>query len=398
MSNILSSSLLRQFLSFSFIFIGFDAAFGQICPAPNPTDANCYQTSRPSAGNPLTNWSPIPHQDCCNAIVLCKPVNDIDNGTVIPENAPAGTLFPGCVQNELPNDANTCFSNNEKGTTWYKFQIRPLPGGPTAPGSPAGKLRFRIIPGDVFDDPNYDPDTDDGETGIGATDYDFLLFKIPANAVNNGSACGSIKNSTSYGTSGSVIASCNWTGTRGPTGLFEPGTGTEAAQAPATRFNKPLSVKVGEVYYLAIDNFSVNTLGFSIDFRGLQFGGPDDSTAIVNPPPTDSLLMKVVRNVCPEKKIRIRFGGQIHCDSITPSKLVISGPNPPYTITSVVAENSCNNFSGTDSSFIVTFQPDSLYDSLSISVAGEIRDICGNQFLSTTIPFRLMNCTVGVLP
>jgi hypothetical protein len=119
------------------------------CPAPVPGTPNCFQTSRPSAGNPLTNWPPIPNQDCCNAIPLCQPYNEIENGVIIPEGAPAGTLYPGCVNNELPSDANTCFSNNEKGTTWYKFQIRPLPGGPTAPGSPAGKLRFKIIPKDV---------------------------------------------------------------------------------------------------------------------------------------------------------------------------------------------------------------------------------------------------------
>jgi hypothetical protein len=197
---------------------------------------------------------------------------------------------------------------------------------------------------------------------------------------------------------GSVIASCNWTGTRGPTGLFEPGTGTEAAQGPATRFNKPLNVKVGDVFYLAIDNFSVNALGFNIDFNGLDFGGPDDSTAVVNPPPTNSLVMNVVRNICPDKRIRVQFSSRVPCDSVTPSKLFISGPNPPYTITSVVAANSCNGFAGTDTSFYVSFQPDSLYDSLTITTEGQIRDMCGNQVQSTSVPFRLRNCTVGVLP
>nr|HPI11946.1 hypothetical protein [Catalimonadaceae bacterium] len=98
-------------LSAAFSLAAISAGFAQVCPAPNPGDANCFQTSRPSAGNPLTNWPPIPNQDCCNAIPLCQSVNVVENETIIPEDAPAGTLYPGCVQNELPSDANTCFSN-----------------------------------------------------------------------------------------------------------------------------------------------------------------------------------------------------------------------------------------------------------------------------------------------
>jgi len=276
---------MKQILSafaFSLVSIGVvNAQFVTTCPAPIPGDSSCFQTSRPSQGNPLTNWSPLPNQDCCNAIPLCLPYNAIESGAVIPTGAPTGTLYPGCVQNELPNDANTCFSNNEKGTTWFKFQINPLdiPGSPTAVGDPAGKLRFKIIPKDVLTLSNYDPFTDGGVVGYGNTDYDFLLFKIPANQTADGAACSAIRNSTTFTNPTSVIASCNWTGTRGPIGLFEPGQGTESASGPATRFNKPLDVFVGDLFYLAIDNFSVNALGFDVDFRGLE--APDGQTAIL---------------------------------------------------------------------------------------------------------------------
>lgn len=258
--------------------------YGQTtCPAPLPGAPNCFQTSRPNQGNPLANWPPIRNQDCCNAIYLVNPLNFIDNGVLVPVNAPSGFLYPGCVQDELPNPANTCFSNNEKATTWYKFQIRPLPNGSIQHGAPAGKLRFKIIPLDCLDDPNYDPFSDIGAVSYGNTDYDFLLFKMPEqNVGENAANCASIKNSTGFGGFNSVIASCNWTGTRGPTGLFEPGTGTASAQGPSTRFNKPLNVFVGDVFYLAIDNFSVNQQGFYVDFRGLE--APDDSTALVYGP------------------------------------------------------------------------------------------------------------------
>jgi hypothetical protein len=254
------------------------------CPAPNPGDPNCFQTSRPSNGNPLVNWPPFPNQDCCNALTLGLPYNEVENGSVIPEGAPAGTLYPGCVDGELPNPNNTCFSNNEKGTMWFKVEIYPLniPGSPTAIGSPAGKLRFKIIPNDVLDSPDYDPFTDNGSNSYGNTDYDFMVFKIPSTITSDGAICTAIRNSTTFTDPSSVIASCNWTGTRGPTGLFEPGTGTEFAQGPATRFNQPLDVRVGDVYIIAIDNFSVNTQGFDVDFRGLE--APDDESAVVYSP------------------------------------------------------------------------------------------------------------------
>jgi hypothetical protein len=385
--------LKQLLLSATFSLVAISTAFAQVCPAPNPGDANCYQTSRPSLGDPLTNWPPIPNQDCCNAIPLCQSVNIVDNETIIPEGAPAGTLYPGCVQNELPSDANTCFSNNEKGTTWYKFQIRPLPGGLTAPGSPAGKLRFRIIPGDVYDDPNYDPFADDGATGLGATDYDFLLFKIPATAATDGAACGAIKNSTAFGTNGSVIASCNWTGTRGPTGLFEPGTGTEFAQGPATRFNKTLDVKVGDLFYLAVDNFSVNTLGFTVDFRGLaelQSGENTDSTAIVNPPPTDSIKIASIKNPeCQSQDFILTFDKPVRCDSVSIEKFQILCPQlPSLSMVSIAPVNGCNP-GGQDSSFVFTVNPFTPGITFQIVITKDIRDICGNKVLFDTASFKI---------
>jgi hypothetical protein len=272
-------------ITFGMLLTGMLKAQGtSTCPAPNPGDQNCYQTSRPSNGNPLVNWPPIPNQDCCNAFTLGLPYNEVENGSVIPQGAPPGTLYPGCVEGELPNPNNTCFSNNEKGTMWFKIEIFPLniPGSPTAFGSPAGKLRFKIIPKDVLDSPDYDPFTDNGSSNYGNTDYDFMVFKIPNTITSNGAACTAVRNSTTFSDPASVIASCNWTGTRGPTGLFEPGTGTETSQGPATRFNLPLDVSVGDVYLIAIDNFSVNAQGFDVDFRGLE--APDAESAVVYSP------------------------------------------------------------------------------------------------------------------
>jgi hypothetical protein len=382
---------IRQILSTAGLFLSSLAyTYAQTtCPPPIPGAPGCYQTSRPNNGNPLTNWPPAPNQECCNAVPLCQPLNFIDNGIIVPEGAPAGVLFPGCVQDELPVPANTCFSNNEKATTWYKWQIRPLPGGPTAPGSPAGKLRFKIIPLDALDDPNYDPATDQGAIGYGETDYDFLLFKIPGNiSGNDGAACTAIKNSTIITNNNTVIASCNWTGVRGPTGLFEPGTGTANAQGPAVRFNKPLSVKVGDIFYLAIDNFSVNQQGFYVDFRGLE--APDDSTAIVNPPPADNIKIARIKNPeCASKQMVLTFTSPVRCDSVRPEKFtLIGGINPPYVITNIAPEGGCNP-GGQDTSFVFTISPDNPDTTICLVVSEEIKDICGNRVLRDTACFRL---------
>lgn len=380
---------IRQILTTTSLFLSSLAvSIAQTCPPPIPGAPGCFQTSRPNNGNPLTNWPPSPNQECCNAVPLCQPLNFIDNGVIVPEGAPAGVLFPGCVQDELPVPANTCFSNNEKATTWYKWQIRPLPGGPTAVGSPAGKLRFKIIPLDALDDPNYDPATDQGAIGYGQTDYDFLLFKIPGNiSGNDGAACGAIKNSSIITNNNTVIASCNWTGVRGPTGLFEPGTGTANAQGPAVRFNKPLSVKVGDIFYLAIDNFSVNQQGFYVDFRGLE--APDDSTAIVNPPPADNIKFAKIKNPeCASRLFTLTFSSAVRCDSVRPDKFTITGINPPYVITSIVPEGGCNP-GGQDTSFVFQISPDTPDTTLKIIVTNEIRDICGNRVIQDTAKLRI---------
>ena len=102
---------MKQLLSFLFIggfLIQLGFAQTTTCPAPIPGSPACFQTSRPAAGNPLTNHTPIPNQDCCNAFPVLQPLIQILNGAVVPVGASPGTLYPGCVNNELPNDANTC--------------------------------------------------------------------------------------------------------------------------------------------------------------------------------------------------------------------------------------------------------------------------------------------------
>lgn len=265
------------FLIFFHFFCCSIQAQTVVCPAPPPSSPGCYQTSRPDSGNSLVNWPPLSYQDCCNAFPICDPLTLFSSGTLVPVGAPLSVRYPGCVIDELPNDANTCFKNNEKATTWLKWQIAPLPGGPTQIGAPAGYLRFKIVPLDVLDLVDYDPVNDNGSTGLADTDYDFLLFKFPTYQLDGGENCTAIKNSPAFGITNSVIQRCNWTGVRGPVGLFEPGTGDSSASGLSVRFNRPLKVKVGDVFYMAVDNFSLSSVGFYLDFRALE--SANDSTA-----------------------------------------------------------------------------------------------------------------------
>jgi len=391
-----------RFLSVFLLFLGFwslrAVAQPVTCPAPVATSPNCYQTNRGTtfAGltTPLWQKAPNPNQDCCNAIALCGSVNTIENGSVMPPHPNGPTTrwttpyFPGCVRDELPVIANTCFFNNEKGTSWYKFKIRPLPGGPTTFGSPAGKLRFRIIPQDAFDDPDYDPDGIDlGSNRIGDTDYDFLLFDVTTGC-SNGDQCNLIKNSTEFTNATSVIKSCNWAGTAGPTGLFEPGTGT-ASSVGTARFNMPLDVKVGQVFVLAIDNFSAGIQGFTVDFNpNSTITAAMGQTAIVNPTVNPNIQIKSVTNpTCSDTVIRITFSAPIRLDNVAISNFEILGQNAPYTLNLINAPTSC--FGSEDTTLTFSISPATPDSTLRLVLKNQISDICGNIVLIDTIAFRI---------
>jgi hypothetical protein len=394
----MKKNILTLFLFICFCFLSEAQIVNCVAPAAGTPD--CYQTSRVVAGstNPLWNWPPLPHQDCCNAISLCKPRNEVENGVLIPTGAPTGTPFyPGCVQDELPDELETCFSNNEKCTTWYKFVITPRPNDDTAVGSYAGKLRFKILPKDIYQPGTITPIApypgdalDQGAVGYGNTDYDFLLFKV-TDAAGSGNQCSAIKNSTGFGEAGSVIERCNWTGTRGPTGLFEPGTGIDAAAGTAIRFNAPLDVNVGDVFYLAIDNFSVNQQGFFVDFRSIYTAdgryAANDPTARVGSVDVRKFNITTTKlPACGIEKLVLNFDLAIDCDSITTTSFKVLGPNPPYVITNVTSQN-CQD--GKDTSFIFSIQTSKKDTLLTLVRNRVVRDFCGNTLLTDSVKFKL---------
>lgn len=185
--------------------VGFPAAAGQDCSFPNPV---CAQTI--TIGNPG-------YQAYGN-------VCDFTGSTI-------------------------CLASGERGIAWY-----------TIPINAAGVLAFDIIPND-YGNPN--PIT--GQSNPWAfpydeTDYDFALWKVAGSGATN---CAGIA-------AGAVPSRCNYSGL-GVTGCFG---GTTNVAPPAyspdydLAYEQQVNVVAGEVYLLAVSNFSNSSSGFSLIFSG----------------------------------------------------------------------------------------------------------------------------------
>lgn len=150
------------------------------------------------------------------------------------------------------NGSGTCLLSGERGIAWY-----------TIPISAAGNLAFDIVPND-YGNPN--PITGQANpTYVSAydeTDYDFALWKIVGSGATSCSAIAS--------SGGSTPVRCNYSGL-GVTGCFSATTNNApAAYNPAYNlaYEQQVPVVAGEVYLLAVSNFSNSTSGFSLVFSG----------------------------------------------------------------------------------------------------------------------------------
>jgi hypothetical protein len=126
-----------------------------------------------------------------------------------------------------------CLSSGERNVVWYRIPINA-----------AGSLTFNIVPNDYT-----------GTAGP-ETDYDFAIWRIDV-----GATCATIAAGTS------TPLRCNYD-PLGVTGLATGGN----SPAPYTGFNlayeTPIAVANGEIYLLAISNYSNSTSGFQLDFNG----------------------------------------------------------------------------------------------------------------------------------
>ena len=152
--------------------------------------------------------------DCSNAVVLCSNANISFN--------PTG----GGAVNDFASANNNqgCLSTGERNTAWYYFEFNN-----TMP--PNSQIEFTITPNN-------------------AADYDFALY-------GPGVSCGNLGNPVR----------CSDAAGSGPTGLGN-GAADFSEGAGGNGWVAPLTVQPGQGFYLVIDNFSGNGVGFDMTWGG----------------------------------------------------------------------------------------------------------------------------------
>lgn len=159
--------------------------------------------------------------DCITAIPVCGNSNISYD--------PTG---PGTVT-DIPNPAPDwlCLKGGEHYSVWYSFTV-----------ATSGTLTFEITP-------NVDltlPSTAPGNSA----DYDWAVW-------GPSPTCGNL----------GTPVTCNYAGMTGtwpnPTGLS-----ANPPNAPNAGYNPPMNVTAGQTYVLLVDNFSHNSLGFSLTWGG----------------------------------------------------------------------------------------------------------------------------------
>jgi gliding motility-associated-like protein len=414
--------------------------FGQPLNAPQVLAPSCPTCTTPvstTCTSKFPGYKHKPFQDCCGAKPLCFQENLIYGyDPTLPQGLRDTTSFicgSGCISGELTNGSGSFACGTiENQTTWYVFDIRPLPypGSPRRKGSPAGMLRLKIIPLDIKgNDTTCSSSTssvpcdqalvnirtyeqlygfiglDDGSKSLGNTDYDWALYKIDNFGANRTLACTNIKNSTDTNSRAKKV-SCNYTGKRGPTGLFEPGNINGGSGDPnfqnsgGSRFNPPIPVKVGDRYMLAVDNFSTNLRGAKIDFSGYGFtrnyADPSvltiqDSSANVTLPTGKVVLdTAIVAPTCSTSTIKISFSRQVYYTNITKSQFKLSSKvrrkngvivDSIVPIVSIDPDTADPNYfnDGFASKYVITvnkLRPDTHYVLKQVTV---VSDICYTQ-------------------
>jgi len=179
-----------------------------------------------------------------SSVPTVTPAQDCDSARILSTGAPIiqGPLNLGAGSDPDEVDPmNSCWgSGGERQPKWYKFVA-----GAT------GRLQFNINPVD----PN--------------TDYDWAVWDITSDPFG-------------CTTKGDAIA-CNWTGARGATGLslcpssepgYQGGDQFDNKTTNQTGANGPITVQAGRIYALLVDNFTVNSTGFTLSFGGPPGGCP----------------------------------------------------------------------------------------------------------------------------
>ncbi len=281
-------------------------------------------------------------QDCLGAIPVCQAIYTTTNsytgcGNVCPEIHNDG-VCPLCMDGEI-NDV------------FYILTVQT-----------SGILRFTLTPN------NQD------------NDYDWSVFNM------TNSDCSHL-----YPDAVSLGVSCNSYGNlgyNGPTGINTSQSDNTNCNGPGTSngppFNKDLIVQAGETYLINISNWSSSAQsGYQLDFSGSTASIYDDV-----PPVIDSIQEEIPCSG--SDQLYLRFSENVLCEDVFqhPEKFSLTGPGGVITITDILSPD-CN--SGATQSPVFFLQLDSVINngSYSLSIVGDIRDLCSNVALYESYSFEL---------
>lgn len=161
----------------------------------------------------------------------------------------------------------SCLAAGEQNSTWYVFTVYA-----------SGSLEFDIIPLTYTDD------------------FDWSVYDITQNG------CAGISN----GTSPEIV--CNYSVFPGNTGINNTGTGTSSGPLDPN-YSAPANVNTGRTYALLINNSTLNTSGFNLNFTGSAVV-VDNNTPVIS---------EIAHLECDQvDSLVLTFSEPIQCASIAP--------------------------------------------------------------------------------
>ena len=286
--------------------------------------------------------NPPNHQDCLGAIAVCQPTygthaSYIGCGNVCPE-IHDNSACPLCMDGET-NDV------------FYIITVQT-----------DGILRFTLTPENL------------------SNDYDWSVFNMTY------SDCSQL-----YSNAEALQVSCNSygvAGSNGATGISTALGNNSDCNGPGNLngppFNKDLEVLAGETYLINISNWSTsNQEGYILDFSGSTSTIYDDV-----PPVIDSIQEQIPCSGTNE--LYFRFSENVMCNDVShhQENFSLSGPSGPITILDITSVD-CE--SGAYQSPFFHLQLDTTVNtgSYTLSIVGDVLDLCNNAALYESYPFQL---------
>jgi hypothetical protein len=272
-----------------------------------------------------------PEQNCKDAIPVCV------------QTYTQSTSYTGV--GTIDEVKNCCLKSGEKNSVWYVFTTQT-----------AGNFGFTINT---------------------VKDYDFAIYDI-----------------TTMGCEGVPTATptvCNYSSTKGQTGMVSGGGASNAEPASGLPFCGLLAVSAGKTYVLIVSNYTGDATGYTLTFT---VGGGYTSITDVVPPTLSSLT-----NNC-DNTVTITLSEPVKCSTIAAdgSDFTISGSG---TITAAAGVGCSTN--GYVSQILVTYTaPSTGTYTLGIkngSDGNTLIDKCGNSMsTSQTITFNYLLLALSASP